>query len=503
MWSWILLTDGMGIVMTRPRLTLKPNVLGGNVARQVDLTSLPGVSWRRTIGLQWGPQVGTFRIEGDESRLAEYMHNWLGMHLEERSRSVTWEGIVVDLTLRSRVVRRRSLENVWNKVRGKFGNLLENGSFETFDPGAPVFLYWTDTGGGVSSDSAGGQAGTFVAQINEGSEIYQDITVVPFTRYELSFYATGGGTQTGDYRIQNLTAGIDIIAWDTIDDNVSASEYRHVSQRFITPNNCVSVRIYLRLDDYGGSEGIFVDDVEVRRVEEGSHTPGFTDWETSQASVNAFGTKEMSIDGQEMGPTETARAVTNYLNEQAFPRLERLPQRGSGDRMAILEGAAIGYGLTTGWVYTKEKMFDSNKEAATLLGTLLGESEYFDSVVVSANTELIRLSMKEARLRQSIEDVVTGAGNGSYWRVYVRPGRVAVFEEVDFSPKYYLQGGELRSSLNGPIVDPYLVVPGIVRDVAYPRGAPYPNSPYQDRRDFMMDEVVVENGSLDWSVGDF
>ena len=46
-------------------------------------------------------------------------------------------------------------------------------------------------------------------------------------------------------------------------------------------------------------------------------------------------------------------------------------------------------------------------------------------------------------------------------------------------------------------------VPAVVRDVAYPHGVDYPGSPFQDKRDFLMTEVVVEDGSLDWTLGDF
>lgn len=327
---------------------------------QANLTKM-GASWRRTIGWQWGYLVGTFTLEDSEEKLAEYMHRWLGYHLQEKRSQVTWEGIVVDLTLQSRIVRRRSLENVWNKVAAS--------------------------------------------------------------------YITNDGPQ--------ITA--------------------------------------------------FVDDL---------------------ASQTRFGIKEYIVSSNNMEQADAERGRDAFLAEHAWPVVERVGEGHEG--APVLEGIAIGYGLTTDWQITQHTFtqdVDGNdipEASGTLMGTFLAEAQYIASTSVAANANTILLDTDKRRLRTAIEDVVEkGGSSAAYWQIYVGNGRKAVYRQIDFAPKYFLQGGEFRNSRNGPIIDPYLVKPNIVRDLAYPRGADYLGSPYQDRRDFLLREVIVDNGSLEWQVGDF
>jgi hypothetical protein len=277
--------------------------------------------------------------------------------------------------------------------------------------------------------------------------------------------------------------------------------YSHARRDFKTPGGCTSIDVRLKANLTGFAA--YWDEVELTKVDEGSRAgPSYTEYEFQSDSSARYGTKEKILDGGQMGPTEAARTVTNYINAHAWPRLERLSQQGTNE--PYLEGTVIGYGLTTDWTYRSFQQNGSSTGASTLLAGLLNSAYYIQSTTIKTNAELVRLSAgQDQRLKAAIDEVVKMSGNGDYWHIYIGRNRRALFKPINFEPKYYLQDGELRSSLNGPIVNPYLVVPGVVRDVAFPHGADYPGSPFQDRRDILLDEIIVEDGSLSWGIGDF
>jgi hypothetical protein len=282
------------------------------------------------------------------------MYNWLGYHLQEKRSQVTWEGIVVDLTLHAQIVRRRSLEEVWNKVAAS--------------------------------------------------------------------YITDDGPQ--------MTA--------------------------------------------------FVDDL---------------------ASQSRFGIKEYIVSGNNVELAAAERLRDSFLAEHAWPQLERVGVGHEGQ--PYLEGVAIGYGLTTDWQLTVHDQAGVSTASGTLMETLLAESQYIAASSVAANANTVLLDTDKRRLRTAVEDVVEkGSSSSAYWRVFVTTGRKAVYEQINFTPKYVLLNGEIKTTRTSPVVDPYLVTPGIVRDLSYPRRADYPGSPYQDRADFLLREAIVDNGTLEWQVGD-
>lgn len=343
----------------RPQLTIHPNVLSGRTDIQANLTEM-GAEWRRSTGVQWGFLVGTFTIEGSEEKLSDYMYQWLGHHIEERVGRVTWEGIIVDLTLNGQVVRRRSLENVYNKVRAS--------------------------------------------------------------------YITNDG-------------------------------------------------------------------------------PQLTDWAEDAGSQARFGIKEFIISGNNQEQTDAERLRDKFLAESAQPVVQRV-RAGSQDK-PTLDGIAIGYALTTDWQLTQHTFsqdMDGNdipEASGTLMSTLLAEAQYISSVSVVTNANTVLADVDKRKLKTSIEDVVEKGGDSStYYRMYMIAGRKAIYEPINFEPKYILYKGEIRTRRNIPIIDPHLIVPAIVRDLSYPRGADYLDSPYFDRRDFLLDPAVVNNGEFKLEIGD-
>lgn len=519
-------------------IVLMPNLLGGASSIQADLSRM-GASWRRTINLQWGPGVGTFAIEGSEAELARYMHQWLGYHLEERSGRVTWEGIVVDLTLHSRVVRRRSLENVWNRVAVGYDNGVRNGGFEQW-LSATEPEYWGQSTAGAWSSEETSNVGTGDSSLQldfNSPERYmrqQMYNFEPNKEYKLTFQSAGDGSVDGRYSVYDDTNGADIIA--TASTGNTGTSYQRTEITFITPAGCTEVEI--RLYTPSGSGSVYYDQVEIRPIsgrpsklatlkqgavfeslgdveEEGRAKPRengtlgqfLTPWQESQQSIDRYGTKEMIVDGGEHGYdllSGEAPLRDTFWAAHIWPRLKRLSQAGR-EGTAVLEGVAVGYGHTLDWLYSSEEGNGSFQYVSDYVAAQFGEGEYIANVTVESNSQEVFPKDGRLRIKERIEEALTNAAADfqTPWHVYVAIGRRGLLKPVSFSPKYYLQKGELRNSLNGPIVNPYLVVPGVVRDVAYPSGADDPDSPYEDARDFFMSEVVVDNGSLSWGVGDF
>lgn len=149
----------------------------------------------------------------------------------------------------------------------KFGaDLLSNPGFETAGAGgADVFANWVETAVvGTSTiehaiDSV--SEGTYSCKLTRGDtaiSVYQDITVIPGKLYRLLFYTRGDATNAGSYSVYDVTNSADIVA--EVTTGVTGTSYSAVSKLFVTPVDCVSIRVTL----LGGSAGVvYFDDVSV------------------------------------------------------------------------------------------------------------------------------------------------------------------------------------------------------------------------------------------------
>ena len=150
----------------------------------------------------------------------------------------------------------------------KFGaDLLSNSGFETAGAGGvDVFANWVETiviglstvERAIDSVSEGTYSCKFTKGEGDAKGVYQDITVIPGKLYRLLFYTRGDATNAGSYSVYDITNSADIVA--EVTTGITGTSYSAVSNLFVTPVDCVSIRVTL----LGGSAGVvYFDDVSV------------------------------------------------------------------------------------------------------------------------------------------------------------------------------------------------------------------------------------------------
>ncbi len=161
-------------------------------------------------------------------------------------------------------------------INSKYGkNLFTDPEFE-YCPGCTADDGTTDNFGiwGVNAVSGkvewttGSYSGVHAMKITNNTggtnlNATLNFTVTPSTDYNFSFYTKGDGTNSGYYRIYNLTGDAEIKAKATT--GISSTTYTKKSILFTTPSGCVSVRFYLYGSGTNGSI-IYFDKANLRKV---------------------------------------------------------------------------------------------------------------------------------------------------------------------------------------------------------------------------------------------
>ncbi len=482
------------------------NVLQGSKLKK-DLSTLPSVkeTWERSLTLQGGYWLGRCQIHDlDVEELRFMFYNFLGLHLQERQGTVTWEGLIYELTLHDTIVRRLSLETVANKVRGAYLQCVKNPGLERVSGGTPVFSDWSQVANGLDSindDTTNVATGSHAARLTRVSSgntyLYQDIEVLESRIYEVSFYSRGDGSVDGRYRLQKLSGGIsDIIP--LTNTGFIATRYQQLKLTVVTPAGCTLMRLYLQAPAANGSA--YFDEVSVKLMVNDRPLESLTAVAEVASSKQRFGIKETLITGQE-NKTAAEQARDQHLNVHAWPQVERAPIAGQGK--PTLEIVAAGYSFTTKWVLNSLAQY-SETQADQLVALLLSQCEYLSTLVIKTNTTPVFLDGRYRTVRQALNLAIEAAdNNGTPWRLYVTANRTAVFEALAKTPAYILRGGKFYPP-TGPqmAVAPRLLTPAVVRDQDYPFPGRQVGSWFDDRRDFLLQEVVVGPGGLTWREGD-
>jgi hypothetical protein len=155
-------------------------------------------------------------------------------------------------------------------VQGK-PELLLNGDYEDYtgtldDAADDTFVGWTiaNTGAGdVIDATATVHTGANAVKItlgNDGCNISQDITVVPGSQYQLTFWTRGDGAVAGLYAVYDVSNAANIIA--IVTTGISGATYTRLVPTFTTPAGCVTVRIYFLAPALAGDA--YFDDASVR-----------------------------------------------------------------------------------------------------------------------------------------------------------------------------------------------------------------------------------------------
>ncbi|MBX3056513.1 MAG: hypothetical protein KF770_08580 [Anaerolineae bacterium] len=493
-----------------PALTVHPNVLqtAGNVNLLLrDLSNLASVqaSWQRSIRLHGGYWLGRFRVEELTQKELRQMYNtWLGCHLREKTSGITWEGMIYEMTLHDGMSRRVSLEEVSNHVRGGYRQLILNGGFENHNGFS--FDNWSIVVAGTDSialETTNPAVGTRCVRITYGNNgntyIYQTITVEARTLYRLRFNTRGSGSVAGRYRIRDNSNGVDIIA--VTNTGITAARWETVEKEIVTPTNCTSITIYFYAPTALAS--VYFDNAFLHKLVNSKEVTSLTTAVENAQSITAYGRKEVILDGFEIQP-DAATAAEKHLNLTVWPTTKRAP---SSSQKTALDVLVAGYIFTTKWVYASSiQQYGSETAANTLVDNLLQLCPYVNQRIVKSNTTLLQLPIdKHLTVREALNHItqIDNDKSDGFWRLYMTASRTAVYEEMSAAPLFAIANGQFvhARANRAPVTNPYIITPGVVRDLDDPTLSKRANPFFTDARDFLLDEVSVGPNGVSWSEG--
>lgn len=219
---------------------------------------------------------------------------------------------------------------------------------------------------------------------------------------------------------------------------------------------------------------------------------------TNDQSIGQYGRREelLLLDGYPQAAAEGQRDT--FLKENAWP-WSRTVGTGRTVDVMTLEAIVCGYVFTANWRY--ETAGDgSTDNLSDWISEIIGTdcSTFLRAGKVQSNTKQV---VKETNTPQRAWDVMAellelGDENDLPVRLYVDNDRYVHYETIDTEPRYYLRGGKLYTIAGAKDeVNPWLVKPGVVRDLDYQVSRWDYDGWLQTGRDFYVTEVEVGTGS--------
>uniref|UniRef100_A0A6M3KRA7 Uncharacterized protein n=1 Tax=viral metagenome TaxID=1070528 RepID=A0A6M3KRA7_9ZZZZ len=496
-------------------LRLWTSVLNDDQAFVADLTRA-AADWKRSIRDIGGYWMGSFSITGDAVALYDFFDNWLGYHLQEKVGSqISWEGMVYEMELSAGSFRRRrSLDDLYNAGNATYTTfdyvteMLTGGDFETVT--ANDFDGWHE-GAGVADETVNVNSGSHACKITSDGEleivdnysthkntwIRQNINTTAGTMYKLIVYGDGR------YRIaiRNPSNPTGWILPPTT-RGAGALEYKQWAFEFPGPIGGETL-IYLYPGLVAGDAGYFDDASVLERgevvyelgwyvidgtgdmVAEGTLNP--------KPSLDRYGRREewLSLDNY---PQEASLAhLDKFLSEHNWPVMQAVAADQS--QTATLTVTALGYVHTMNWMFVQEgdgEETNLNNWLSSIIGTDYGLSPAHGGTVEAAGdcqfvkrstpwssnaTQVLRSSSIRQRawdqivelLEFGIPDSATDTPDYMPARCWVGPGRNAYYQKIDRTPRYFMRNGKLYNPAAGDVtVSPWLVQPGVWRDMDFP-----------------------------------
>lgn len=487
----------------------------------------------RAIGGFWQASFALTEEEATASWLRNAYEEWLAHHLVERiGGGVRWEGLVYEIDLvEGGVRRRRTLERMWNAVRGTYrtmdyvgDNLAKNGGFENAGAGGgDVVAAWYENpaASGAIAQAAVPAAGSFALQLTAGGGdednepdtwVRQNFNVTPNEMYEISFQSRGDGSlprRPGRFAVRDPNASQWIIppTFASIGDTTYGTR---TIPGVMGPSDGEFLVFFYPPNENG--RVAYFDEVTVReRVE----TVYELDWAITEESIAQYGRREQILTSDDY-PEDTAAAYRDtYLKSNGWPRPRTVSiSRPTG---TYIEVKACGYVFTANWLYT---MAGDGSEGnistwiAAMAGTDYGLSDNHGGTNLDAgDMEFLRAGQIDANTlqRRMAPDgharpwdiiaggqdslVALGDASGNPWRCWVGPGRQLHYQQVDTDPQFYLKPDGIYDTIGARTpTSPWLIDPSVIRDLTSPRGSAHPGSFLQSRQDSWVEEVEMADG---------
>ncbi len=443
-------TGNAGAAVQTYSLTLKPSVIAtaatGSHA-SVNLTEL-AQEWKRSIRLQGGFWTGSFTLPvGKEAYDA--FGSWLGCHIEERSAGhVTWEGMVYEMELaQDGVVRRRSFDTMFNRVRALYQNIQ----------GVDSFTPWVDDQG--SDDRYGSK---------------EDVLRTDTTLSDVAVNLTNRHLQEHAWPYSQVVSF-------SPDDKLTVSccgyiftlNWQKTTEDHEIPN--------------AGACGLGIDGLGI---------PYYYDVGMSLAPY-------MTSDAEPAGAPahctfwlndNTALAYWGYLGDQNAVMGASNFVDCYQDQARTLPGWNLlipgPVGFTTSLIRQGASQFIYD-----VVGT---DSEFLTPGVVAGNyTQVDRLpfesTLSPIGCWDAIQQVVQ-MGDPAYlpWRIYAGVDRKVHFVPIPTTPRYFFRDDGWFCDAGGGSVNPWTLQPAVVRDMRYRFGALRSGMWLADPRDFLIEEFEVD-----------
>lgn len=395
-------------------------------------------TWRRSIRANGGPWQGGITIEGNIRELANKFYNWLGFHVQERCGGVeTWTGLVYEMELSyAGVKRRRSLDLMSNYV-----------SVYYVDPARVEHqTSWASQTQSIARYGRKEEIEWLDDMTEPGAEAQRDRMLAehawPWARplsisrpdqAELTIAACGY-CFTGNWRYTTQTS--------EFDTEQGALTYAATT-----------------FTDAGQD---------------------FSDWDTTAPGTALYSiwitNSDNTLTWAYIGDLNGGNTVIDVYTDQ-------------GLTVAGWNGEAIA-GKTPSVYYVR------GGASSLISDVVTNDCEYLTAGSIQANyVQVNRILQRDQRAWDVMMDATDlGDTSGNPWRMWVTPSRYLNYKQIDTSPRYYLQyGGVYDSAGSQTRVLPWLVQPGIFRDMSFTVARAEEGSWLEDARDIYVDEVEVDS----------
>lgn len=225
-----------------------------------------------------------------------------------------------------------------------------------------------------------------------------------------------------------------------------------------------------------------------------------TSFANNTASRNFYGTKADVLDYGGTDEDGADQMRDTYLKRYAWPISNPVGPVTSYSP-ASLRVLVCGYIFTVNWQFAT--LNEENNISDMISSLINGDVELVTIGKIDTNSQSISLEANVSdvdQIPQRVWDLIAddmlpvGDEDGDIWRFYVDLDQLCYYNELSMTPAYYVSEGTVRYSSSQDLdVPPWLLGPGVYRDLDFRTIGQEQDSIYLDARDFIVEEVEVSD----------
>lgn len=220
---------------------------------------------------------------------------------------------------------------------------------------------------------------------------------------------------------------------------------------------------------------------------------GVAAWSTDTDSIARYGRREILIPTNGLEAATVVAQRDSVLKETAWPWARPI---GFVDReVQRLRVTVCGYIFTANWRYVTATDDNTGNVNTWISNIVATDCEFLNEVSIDTNTLQIKRTLQmDERAWDVIGNLVAlGDATPSPWQFQVGGGGTVYYRAIDIAPLYYLRQGGLYSRVGSRTqLNPWMVQPGVARDVAYPVRRGEPGNPWlQSAADIWIEEIEI------------